>query len=120
MRNKLRTVAAIGALVGIVGCAAGDGGTTALVQMSGNARVVLDRNNPNALSVVMLNVRDLGYDFNDASARAAFINRMLSDQCGTPVIKETRVTRTGGTSMRAFQSFTIDVDCPNGASQVVP
>lgn len=119
MRNTLRIMTAIGALALVAGCAAGDGGTTALVQMSGNARVVLDRGDPNTLTVVLLNVRDLGYDFNDSAARSAFVTRMLAEQCGTPVIRETRVTKTGGTSLRAFQIFTITVECPNGASQVV-
>lgn len=103
----------------LAGCAAGDGGTTALIQMSGNARVALDRTNPNALTVVLLNVRDLGYDFNDATAREAFIARMLTEQCGAPSIVETKVTKTGGTSLREFQVFTIEVSCPNGASQIV-
>jgi hypothetical protein len=113
-------MAAISALVGIVGCAAGDGGTGAVTQGYGRAQVLLDRNDQNKLTVVLLNSWDIGYDFNDAPARAAFIGRMLLDQCGIPKITQTRVTKTGSTAFRQFQVFTIDVECPNGASGIVP
>lgn len=106
--------------VALVAAGCGPTGQLARAQQFGTATITLDRHDPRILTVTMLNTHDLGFDFNRAADRQAFISRMLAEQCLTPTIRETRVTQTGRLAFRDLQVFTITVDCPAGASQGVP
>lgn len=117
---RMRNAWLLAALLPIMaGCTARSGLTVATHQAQGNGRIALDPTNPRRLTMTLLNLRDVGYDFDNATDRASFVEAMLTLQCGKPSIAETRETVTGDSGVRIFKLYFLTIDCPNGASRLV-
>jgi hypothetical protein len=117
MKNKLRTVAAIGALVGIVGCAADNKTRPSMMQAHGEMRFEPDKTDNRVIWAYIFNHIDIGFDADRAADRHAVITNALTPQCGAPTVELDLVTQTSAAPLHTMRLYTLKVRCPNGATR---
>ena len=117
----MRKAMVLPALLVLAGCAPNDPAVPTRLSATGQIRPRIDPAQPRRLVVEITNVRDLGgFDLEKAADRHTVVLSAFKPQCGAPAIQEERVTRIGeGALGHIPKIYTLVLDCPNGASQVV-